>query len=112
MAYRPNYRPRLPPVAGDGEVPAPVFGFSSSYFAICCSCSLLRSSVSRLLSVLGSLSGTATYFPHSEERADIDDHCVDSAAPVKDEVLDAADVAVLHVVDRGADQLARPDLIR
>ena len=57
------YRPRCPPVAGEVDFPAPVSGFSSWYAPICCNCSFVRSSVKRLLSVLMSMSGTATYLP-------------------------------------------------
>src|SRR6516164_6422946 len=57
------YRPRRPPVTGDVELPAPVSGFSSWYAAIAWSCSLERSSVRRLLSVLMSLIGMPTYLP-------------------------------------------------
>ena len=49
---------------------------------------------------------------HSEERADIDDDCVDFAVLVEDQIGDAADFAVLYVVDRVADHFAGADLVR
>ena len=89
-------------MVGEVEVPAPVSLFSSSYDAIACSCSLVCSNVRRLLSVLMSLIGNGTYCAaHSEERADIDDHCVNFAVLIEDDILDAADVAVLLVIDAG-----------
>jgi hypothetical protein len=48
---------------------------------------------------------------HPEERADVDDHCIDSAVLVEDEIADLTDVAILHVMDRAADHLAGPDFV-
>jgi hypothetical protein len=48
---------------------------------------------------------------HAEDRADINNHFVDLAVLVENQILDAADAAVLRVIDSAAEHLASTDLV-